>query len=97
MMILHDIARDDDCAILMVTHDPRVEDIADRVLWLEDGKLRDRKSEEHSWVTDPVCGMSVDEWSADIKTEYEGKRYVFCSSRCLERFREIPSNYVSNA
>lgn len=46
MMILHDIARDDDCAVLMVTHDPRVEEIADRVLWLEDGSLRDRKLEK---------------------------------------------------
>jgi len=95
MMILHDVARDDGCAILMVTHDPRVEEVADRVLWLEDGMLRDRKSEKHSWVSDPVCGMRVDEWAADMNTEFEGVRYIFCSSRCLERFNELPSHYVS--
>jgi putative ABC transport system ATP-binding protein len=95
MMILHDIARDDGCAVLMVTHDPRVEEIADRVLWLEDGALRDRKSEQHSWVQDPVCGMRVDEWTASVSTEYEGKRIVFCSHRCLERFNKEPERYMS--
>ena len=31
MMILHDIARDEGRAVILVTHDPRVEDIADRM------------------------------------------------------------------
>jgi len=93
MMILHDIARDDNCAVVMVTHDPRVEEIADRVLWLEDGSLRDRKSEKHSWVKDPVCGMRVDEWTATITTEYNKQRYVFCSKRCLERFNSNSEKY----
>jgi len=94
MMILHDIARDDGCAVLMVTHDPRVEEIADRVLWLEDGALRDRKSEQHSWVKDPVCGMRVDEWTASVTTEYNNKKFVFCSTRCLSRFNEQPERYL---
>ena len=95
MMILHDIARDDGCAVLMVTHDPRVEEIADRVLWLEDGAIRDRKSEQHSWVNDPVCGMRVDEWTATITTEYKKKKYVFCSQRCLERFDSDTEKYIT--
>lgn len=94
MMILHDIARDEGCAVLMVTHDPRVEEIADRILWLEDGALRDRKSEQHSWVIDPVCGMRVDEWTASIMAEYNDKKFVFCSSRCLSRFEESPAYYI---
>jgi len=94
MMILHDIARDDDCAVLMVTHDPRVEEIADRVLWLEDGALRDRKSEQHSWVIDPVCGMRVDEWTASVMTEYNDKKFSFCSGRCLNRFEAQPERYL---
>lgn len=94
MMILHDIARDDGCAVLMVTHDPRVEEIADRVLWLEDGQIRDRKSEQHSWVKDPVCGMRIDEWTATIFTEYKNQRYVFCSQRCLERFNSDTEKYT---
>jgi putative ABC transport system ATP-binding protein len=31
MMILYDIARDDECSVVLVTHDPRVEEIADRI------------------------------------------------------------------
>jgi putative ABC transport system ATP-binding protein len=94
MMILHDVARDDGAAVLIVTHDPRVEDIADRVLWLEDGQLRDRKAESHTWVRDPVCGMRVDLWTAARETHHEGTRYVFCSQRCLERFEAAPGAYL---
>lgn len=95
MMILHDVARDDRCAIVLVTHDPRVEEMADRILWLEDGTLRDRKSDRHSWVRDPVCGMRVDEWTATLFAEHKGDRYVFCSKRCLERFEADPDRYIA--
>ena len=94
MMILHDIARDEGRSVILVTHDPRVEEIVDRVLWLEDGALRDRKTEPHSWVRDPVCGMRVDEWTAEAASEYRGHRYVFCSYRCLERFNADPARYL---
>ena len=94
MMVLHDIARDEGRSIIMVTHDPRVEEVADRVLWLEDGALRDRKTDSHSWVQDPVCGMRVDEWTATVTTDYKGKKIVFCSQRCLNRFEEDPERYV---
>tara|TARA_R110001599_G_C12277316_1_gene663106 strand:- start:30392 stop:31282 length:891 start_codon:yes stop_codon:yes gene_type:complete len=94
MMILHDIARDEGRSIILVTHDPRVEDVADRILWLEDGALRDRKAEKHAWVRDPVCGMRVDEWTAQLSSTYEGQSYHFCAQRCLERFEEEPTRYV---
>lgn len=94
LMILHDIARDEGRSILLVTHDPRVEDVADRILWLEDGSLRDRKMERHEWVTDPVCGMRVDAWTAAVFREYQGARYVFCSKRCEDRFGAKPEDYV---
>jgi putative ABC transport system ATP-binding protein len=94
MMILHDIARDDGCSVVLVTHDPRVEDVADRILWLEDGKLRDRKSEAHDWVRDPVCGMRVDAWTATLALEHEGHRFVFCAERCRERFMAEPERYL---
>jgi putative ABC transport system ATP-binding protein len=95
MMALHDIAHDEGRTIVFVTHDPRVEDIADRVLWLEDGALRDRKSEQHAWVRDPVCGMRVDQWTARIFSEYAGQRSTFCSQRCLERFEATPEQYIN--
>lgn len=92
-MILHDLARDEGVAVVVVTHDPRVEDIADRVLWLEDGRIRDRRSETHSWVRDPVCGMKVDAWTAEYVLEYDGGRFFFCSQRCVNRFLEAPDAY----
>lgn len=94
MMILYDIARDEGCSVVLVTHDQRVVDVADRILWLEDGALRDRKTEERSWVKDPVCGMRVDEWTASLFAEHRDVRYAFCSHRCLERFEADPAKYV---
>jgi putative ABC transport system ATP-binding protein len=94
MMILHDVVRDEGRSVLIVTHDPRVEDVADGILWLEDGRLRERKAESHRWAHDPVCGMRVDEWTADITMEHAGIHYAFCSSRCRERFAQAPSHYA---
>jgi len=37
--LLHNLAKSQGCAILMVTHDNRILDIADRVLTLEDGRI----------------------------------------------------------
>lgn len=37
--LLHDLAKDQGAAILMVTHDNRVADIADRILEMEDGRI----------------------------------------------------------
>ncbi len=97
MMILHDIARDEGRTVIIVTHDPRLEDVADRILWLEDGKLRDRKEETHLWVRDLVCSMKVDQWTATFFATYHGVRYFFCSQRCLERFQERPDAYIALA
>jgi putative ABC transport system ATP-binding protein len=96
-MILHDLARDEGVSVVVVTHDRRLEDVADRVLWLEDGRIRDRRSEVHSWVRDPVCGMNVDEWTAGHALEHGGRKYFFCSRRCLSRFEEEPYAYVSGS
>lgn len=38
--LLQQLARDQGCAVLMVTHDPRILDVADRLLRMEDGRLR---------------------------------------------------------
>ena len=37
--LLQNLAREQSCAVLMVTHDPRILDVADRVLQMEDGCL----------------------------------------------------------
>lgn len=92
-MILHDIARDDGRSVVIVTHDPRIEDIADRMLWLEDGALRERRRESHEWARDPVCGMRVDRWTATSRATHAGTEYVFCSDRCRREFDRAPARY----
>ena len=37
--LLQRLAREQSCAVLMVTHDPRIVDVADRLLQMEDGCL----------------------------------------------------------
>jgi putative ABC transport system ATP-binding protein len=37
--LMQELAREQNCAILMVTHDNRILDIADRIIHMEDGKL----------------------------------------------------------
>lgn len=39
MEILYRIAKEQDRSVIIVSHDPRIKDIADRILWLEDGEL----------------------------------------------------------
>ncbi len=45
-------------------------------------------------VTDPVCGMNVEESSAAGKLLHEGTVYYFCSAGCLDKFKANPAAYV---
>ena len=38
--LLRRLAREQSCAVLMVTHDPRIVDVADRLLQMEDGRFQ---------------------------------------------------------
>jgi len=42
---------------------------------------------------DPVCGMVVKE-NEELKFDYKGKTYYFCSKTCLEKFKEDPEHYL---
>jgi putative ABC transport system ATP-binding protein len=37
--LLRSLAKEEGCTVLMVTHDPRIIDIADRVVYVEDGMI----------------------------------------------------------
>jgi putative ABC transport system ATP-binding protein len=50
--------------VLIVSHDVRIREFADRVLWLEDGRFKS----ERVLVRDPVCHMEVDPDSAPTTT-----------------------------
>ena len=47
---LHGLARDEGVAVVVVSHDPRVEPFGDRVLHLEDGRLVDDRRPQRSSV-----------------------------------------------
>jgi YHS domain-containing protein len=44
---------------------------------------------------DPVCGMEVDEKTANWKSEYKGKTYYFCAPGCKADFDKDPEKYLS--
>ena len=43
---------------------------------------------------DPVCGMQVDEKKPPATSEYEGKKYYFCSMGCKKAFGQNPKKYI---
>jgi Cu+-exporting ATPase len=45
-------------------------------------------------VQDPVCGMQIDDETAEHSTDYQGTRYFFCSEHCYEQFNMAPATYV---
>ena len=47
-----------------------------------------------TWPLDPVCGMAVAPTHAAGSISYQGRRYLFCSTACLTRFRDDPSHYI---
>ena len=46
-------------------------------------------------VTDPVCGMKVDEKKAAAKSDHMGKTYYFCSLACKKAFDKDPEKYLA--
>jgi len=45
---------------------------------------------------DPVCGMDVPA-DSPLRSDFEGRTYVFCGRSCLERFEQDPGRYVHQA
>lgn len=43
---------------------------------------------------DPVCGMEVDEDSAEWTYEYKGETYYFCAPGCMRSFEKDPEKYL---
>ena len=91
MRLLHDIAGKGDRAVIAVSHDHRIREVADRVLWLEDGRFRDMSR----LAQDPVCGMSVETDGARASVEYGGRTYYFCSRGCSWEFQESPEAFLT--
>ena len=81
MRLLRRIAKEQGRSVVIVSHDQRIRDIADRVLWLEDGAFKDIVT----MATDPVCEMAVERERA-VSAERDGETYFFCSRGCRDEF-----------
>ncbi|MBI4310564.1 MAG: ATP-binding cassette domain-containing protein [Chloroflexi bacterium] len=84
MALLRGIAKEQGRTVVCVSHDHRIRDIADRVLWLEDGRLRQIRS-----VRDPVCGMALDESLAPVRMQVDGVVHYFCGVVCRSSFEAL--------
>jgi len=89
MRLLRRIAREQNRSVVIVSHDARIKDIADRVLWLEDGRFKDMVA----MATDPVCGMAVEKEKA-VVAEWNGRTFYFCSRGCRNEFFEDPGRFT---
>jgi putative ABC transport system ATP-binding protein len=85
MRVLRGIAKDQGRSVVIVSHDQRIKDIADRVLWLEDGQFK----EIVAMATDPVCGMAVERERA-VAALWAGVELFFCSRGCRDEFLADP-------
>jgi len=82
LLHLRAVAGERERAVVIVSHDDRVREYADRVLWLEDGRFKDM----NRLVTDPVCGMNVEAEHAKASIVHDGQTYHFCSRGCSWEF-----------
>ncbi len=93
MRLLRQIAKEQGRSVVIVSHDQRIKDIADRVLWLEDGQFK----EMITLATDPVCGMTVERDKAPATLEVDGTSYYFCARGCRDEFAQAPSKYLGGS
>jgi putative ABC transport system ATP-binding protein len=87
--LLRDIAVNEQRSVIIVSHDSRLKEIADRVLWLEDGTFKDLER----MTIDPVCGMAVAQ-DRGPHYRYDGTTYWFCSTECRDEFATDPDHFI---
>jgi Cu+-exporting ATPase len=56
-------------------------------------KADDTQATEIAVAIDPVCKMEVEIATAELYSDYNDKRYYFCSQNCKNRFDENPVEY----
>lgn len=82
MRLLRRLATDNATTVVIVSHDERLREIADRVLWLEDGCFKTLQA----LVRDPVCGMLLEPDHAAATLNSDGQTLHFCSQGCRNEF-----------
>jgi putative ABC transport system ATP-binding protein len=91
MELLGKVAKEMGKTVVTVSHDMRIRYVVDRVLWLEDGRLRVRWSE--GVTIDPVCLMIVEKEKTTHVFEHDGQKDYFCSVECKREFEANRSKY----
>lgn len=84
MRLLRRLANDNGTTVAIVSHDERLREIADRVLWLEDGRFKSLQA----LVRDPVCGMLLEPENAAATLDRDGETLYFCARGCRNEFQE---------
>ena len=87
--LLRQLADEDNRSIVIVSHDNRLREVADRVLWLEDGRFK----AVAGLAVDPVCRMQVE--PTGPHTDWEGRTLWFCSEGCRNEFTATPRRFVA--
>lgn len=90
MRLLRQIAKEEGRSVIIVSHDQRISEIADRVLWLEDGQFKNTVT----MTVDPVCGMVVEAASAPAQTTYNEQTFYFCAQGCRDEFLAEPRRFI---
>lgn len=81
--LLRRLATEDGRSVVIVSHDERLREIADRVLWLEDGTFR----ELAAMAVDPICHMAViADVNMTIHLNVDGHTRWFCSTTCRDEY-----------
>jgi putative ABC transport system ATP-binding protein len=78
-------------SVVIVSHDTRLKDIADRVLWLEDGQFKTMSD----LATDPVCGMAIEHEGAP-HYRLDGHTWFFCSTACRDELAAHPDRFTGD-
>ena len=88
--LLRTLADEDHRSVVIVSHDERLREVADRVLWMEDGAFR----EVAAMAIDPVCGMAVEPTGPSL--EQHGRTLWFCSDGCRREFTDDPDHFPTD-
>jgi putative ABC transport system ATP-binding protein len=84
MRLLRQLAKEERTTVVIVSHDERLREVADRVLWLEDGRLKALAA----LVRDPVCGVLLDPAQSPVSLEEDGSVLYFCSRGCRDQYQQ---------
>lgn len=87
--LLRQLADADQRCVVIVSHDDRLREVADRVLWLEDGRFKTITT----LPIDPVCRMPVEPTGPHLS--WGERTWWFCSAGCRREFEQDPAHFAT--